>query len=287
MSRWSSLRKAFATTPDRARVYPATVAEIALARLLAGLDDGESLLVATGLTGTGKTLLAYRLLEQVGPRRRSILLTNSHLGSRSALLQACLFDLELPHEGKSEQELRLTLTAHLLETLTKQGSVVLVVDEAHHLDDDLLEELRLVGNLEAGGQPALQVVLIGLEVLEERLADPGLAAIQQRVGTWTRLEPLDLAEAIDYVTHLLRTASLDALDIVPEEVRAEVAEAANGIPRRLNLILREALRIADEIEADVVDIEMVHEALSRLGLEGVMEPEIRFDPEPEEGPLAA
>jgi len=298
MARWTASRRAFATTPDRSRVYPATVAEAALARLRAGLDDGEGVVALTGPAGTGKTLLVYRLLEGLGRDRRSVLLTNSHFADRSALLQACLFDLGLPHDGqgpsapRSEQDLRLTLTAHLLETLTKRGGVVLAVDEAHHLTDDQLEELRLLGNLEAGGRPALQVVLAGLPELDARLESGRLAALAQRLATRVRLDALDLAEAVDYQAHLLRTAGPTALEAVPDEVRLAVAAAARGVPRRMNQLLREALRVADECDADVADVEMVQEAAGRLGLVDLAEPEIRFDPLEEDGhgpddPLAA
>lgn len=287
MARWTALRRAFATTPDRSRVYAATTAEAALARLRAGLDDGEGVVALTGPAGTGKTLLVYRLLEGLGRERRSVLLTNSHFADRSALLQACLFDLGLPHDGRSEQDLRLTLTAHLLETLTKRGGVVLAVDEAHHLADDQLEELRLLGNLEAAGRPALQVVLAGLPELDARLESSRLAALAQRLATRVRLDALDLAEAVDYQAHLLRTAGPTGLDAVPDEVRLAVAAAAHGVPRRMNQLLREALRVADECDADVADVEMVQEAAGRLGLVDLAEPEIRFDPAPDDDPLAA
>jgi general secretion pathway protein A len=260
------LRKAFPTTPDRSCVYPATGAETALARLQAGLADGEGFLLLTGPAGTGKTLLVHRLLESLGRQRRSVLLTNSHFENRSALLQACLFDLELPHGDRSEQELRLTLTSHLLDTLTNRGSVILIVDEAQHLDADLLEELRLLGNLEAAGGHALQIVLVGLPEVDDHLAQPTLAALAQRLTTRVQLRPFDLLEAMDYSAHVLRTADSTALEVVPEEVREIVAEAAAGVPRRINQILREALRVADEVEAEVVDVEMIQEALVRLGL---------------------
>jgi len=240
------------------------MAEESLARLTDGLADGEGVLVLSGPPGTGKTLLVYRLLEALGRDRASILLPASRFANRAALLQACLFDLDLPYEGKSEQELRLALTAHLLEQLRQKGNVVLVADEAQHLGADLLEELRLLGNLEAGGRRAIQVVLVGLDDLAEML--PMLPALDQRITTRVRLEPLDPVEAIDYCTHLLRAAGPGAADVVGEEVREAVALAAGGVPRRMNQILREAIKIAQSCEADVVDVEMVQEALVRLGL---------------------
>ena len=138
------------------RLLPATGHERALARLLQGLADGEGVLLLTGDPGTGKTLLCHCLAERLGEERPTIFLTNSHFAHRAALFQALLFDLSLPYEGRGEQEMRLALTDHLLKTYAKGRSTVLLVDKAHHLSADLLEELRLLGNLEARAGKALR-----------------------------------------------------------------------------------------------------------------------------------
>ena len=153
-------QRPFPATPDPACYYPATSHERALARLLDGLADGEGVLVLTGTPGTGKTLLCHCLLERLGPGRSVAFLTNARADSRAGLLQAILYDLSLPYEGRSEQELRLTLTDHLLRGYEEGRNTLLVLDEAQHLTPDLLEELRLLGNLEARSGKALQVILV-------------------------------------------------------------------------------------------------------------------------------
>src|SRR5262245_35440666 len=109
-TRFGLRQRPFRPTPDGAHYYPATGHERALRRLLQALADVEGLVLLTGGPGTGKTLLGRCLLERLGPDLNSALLTNSHLHDRAALLQALLYDLSLPYEQRSEQELRLTLT---------------------------------------------------------------------------------------------------------------------------------------------------------------------------------
>src|SRR5262245_16875602 len=167
-------RRPFPNTPDASCYYPATSHEKALARLKMGLAEGEGVLLLLGEPGTGKTLLGHCLLERLGSSLRSAWVTNRHLADRTALLQAILFDLALPYQGRSEQEMRLALTEHLLQSFAAGGPTLLLVDEAHHLRPDVLEELRLLGNLEAGGGRALQVVLMGQPSLAENLRTPQL-----------------------------------------------------------------------------------------------------------------
>src|SRR5262245_58524714 len=160
-------QRPFRPSPDGGHYYPATAHEAAIDRLARALDDGEGMLLLTGGPGTGKTLLAQKLLERLGPEVETALVTNGHLASRSGLIQAILYDLGQPYHGRSEQELRLALTDHLLQTYQAGKRTVLVIDEAHHLSADLLEELRQLGNLEARGCQAVQVVLVGQPPLAE------------------------------------------------------------------------------------------------------------------------
>src|SRR5262249_26665647 len=188
-------RRAFPATPDHACYYPATSHERALTRLTQGLADGEGALVLTGAPGTGKTLLCHALLDRLGEGVSSAFLTNGHVGDRAGLLQAILFDLGLPYQDRTEQELRLALTEHLLQTFQEGKRTLLLVDEAHLLGPEHLEELRLLGNLEGCGSKAVQVVLVGQPGLRDTLQAPELASLRQRCGGRVSLEPLDGHEA--------------------------------------------------------------------------------------------
>jgi general secretion pathway protein A len=260
-------RRPFPATPDASCYYPSTSHERGLARLQQGLADGEGALLLTGLPGTGKTLLCHCLLDRLG-EVASVFLTNSHFPDRAALLQAVLFDLSLPHEKRSEQEMRLALTDHLLKSYAGGKRTLLIVDEAHHLPADLLEELRLLGNLEAHGARAVQVLLLGQPPLRDTLARPELASLRQRLAVRAGLEPLDLQESADYLLHHLRAAGGRPEHILQDEALEVLARGCHGIPRLLNQAGHQALTLAAEAGADGVDAEAALEALTLLGLPG-------------------
>ncbi len=260
-------QRPFPATPDGSCYYPATTHERALARLGDGLADGEGVLTLTGPPGTGKTLLGRLLLERLPEGTPTALLTHTHFGSRSALLQALLFDLGLPRDAKGEQELRLALTEHLLEVLAADRSAVVLVDEAQHLEPDHLEELRLLGNLESSVGKAVQVVLVGQPALLEHLARPELAVLRQRVAVRAALEPLPLQEAADYLLHHVRVAGGRPEALFSDEALEILARGSGGVPRLLNHAAKQALALAAEAGNGQVDAEAALESLARIGLE--------------------
>ena len=272
----------FPTTPDGSRYYPATYHEIALSRVLQGLDYGEGLLAVTGEAGSGKTLLGHCLLERLDEKTQTIFLTHGEFGCRIGLLQSILFELSLPYQGFSEQELRLALTEHLLHTYASGRKTLLVVDEAQHLSAELFEELRLLSNLEARTGKAVQIVLLGQPKLAEVLDSPEMSAFRQRVTTFITLEPLEVHESADYVIQHLKHAGCQSLPgpgvsfPFTDEALQHLVEACRGIPRLLNHSAHQALWLAHEQGARQADLEAVMEALAQLGV-SVEEEDETFD----------
>jgi type II secretory pathway predicted ATPase ExeA len=266
-TRFGLRRRPFPNTPDASCYYPATSHEKALARLRLGLAEGEGVLLLLGEPGTGKTLLCHSLLERLGGSVHSAAVTNSHLKDRAALLQAILYDLALPYQGRSEQEMRLALTEHLLQSFAAGGPTLLLIDEAHHLTLELLEELRLLGNLESGGGRALQIVLIGQSSLADKLRQPALASLRQRIAIRAELQPLETQEAADYLLHHLRLAGARPDELFSDEALETLARACGGVPRLLNQAAHQCLAVALEAGLTQVDAEVALEALSVLGLE--------------------
>ncbi|HEV3202939.1 MAG TPA: AAA family ATPase [Gemmataceae bacterium] len=253
---------------DSAWYYPATTHEQALARLRQAIQEEEGLVLVTGEPGTGKTMLLQCLLERMGPETTSAFLTNSHFADRSSFYQAILFDLSLCYERHSEQEMRLALTDFVLTQYRNGQRLLLLVDEAQNLDLDLLEEIRLLSNLEAGVHKAIQVVLAGQPGLLEMLARPELASLSQRLAVRIPLEPLGLEETADYIFHHLRRAGGRPESIFSDEGLEVVARGSRGIPRLINQITHQALFLAFETGCNTVDAEAALEALALLGLEG-------------------
>ncbi len=259
-------QRPFPATPDPALYYPATSHERAIARLLGGLADGEGVLTLTGAPGTGKTLLCHCLLERLGSGKNITFLTNGRAGSRAGLLQAILYDLSLPYEGRGEQELRLALTEHLLKSYEQGRSTLLILDEAQDLTPDLLEELRLLGNLESRSGKAFQLVLVGQPALLNMLRRPELAALWQRVAIRAEIEPLPVQEAADYLLHHVRVAGGKPERLFADEALELLSRQTGGVPRLLNQAAHQALRLAAEAGTGQVDAEAALEALAMLGL---------------------
>jgi type II secretory pathway predicted ATPase ExeA len=256
----------FPPTPDAALYYPATIHESALAALKRGIAEDEGFVLLSGVPGAGKTLLGYVLLESLGEKSDNAFLTNSHFADRTALLQAILYDLGLPHEGRSEQNLRLRLTDHLLKNCGQERRTVVVIDEAHHLTADLLEELRLLANLEAGHGKAVQFVLLAQPNILQTLAQPGLEALSQRIAVRPELHALEVEEAYDYLLHHLRLAGAKPEKAFDDTALEAIARGARGVPRLLNQAAHQAMTLAEEGELTKVDAEAALEALSMLGL---------------------
>jgi type II secretory pathway predicted ATPase ExeA len=266
-TRFGLKRRPFPATPDDALYYPATGHEAALATLAKAIGDDEGVALLSGAPGTGKTLLGQCLCQRLGPDSDCAFLPNSHCADRTALFQALLYDFQQPYEAGTEQILRLRLIDYLLKNRGAGRRSIVIVDEAQHLSVDLLEELRLLGNLEAAGTKAVQMVLLAQPSLFEKLARPELASLRQRLRARTEATPLGVEEAIDYLLHHLRQAGGKPETIIDEAGLEVLARGAQGVPRLLNQAGHQALLLAHTADLSLVDAEAAMEALGVLGLE--------------------
>ncbi|MCS6978045.1 MAG: AAA family ATPase [Gemmatales bacterium] len=266
LSHFGLTDRPFRPTADTPFYYPATGHEIALARLRQALALDEGFAVLTGETGLGKTLLLHRLIAQTEEEQHVLFVTNAHFGTAAGLYQTLLFDFGLPYEGRSEHELRLLTTEQILRTFESGRRVLLVMDEAQHLTPHLLEELRLLSNLETSEAKVVQIVLAGLPMLAEMIRRPGLIALQQRIRTRIELCPLDRHESADYVAHQIRVAGGRPEQVFSEEALEMLARACRGVPRLLNHAADLAMQLAAAGEMATVDAEAVADALHDLGL---------------------
>ena len=257
-------RRPFSATPDANCFIPLESHQGALDALAVSCERGQGIGVLTGEAGLGKSLVGLRLAFEMQPTFATAFLGHSAYATRRALLQAILFELNRPYDRKAEQELRLDLAAALRSLRSEKQGFVLIVDEAHRLSLPLLDEIRLLTLLSSDGEPLVRAVLLGDRNLEERLADPELAAFNQRVCCQVDLSPLSQAESLEYLSSNLEFAGADVEEIFNEDALTFLAKAADGVPRCLNHLADHSLLLAYVTERRPITVEVVREALDDL-----------------------
>ncbi len=257
-------RRPFSATPDANCFVPLETHQGVLDALAVSCERGQGIGVLTGEAGLGKSLVGLRLAFELQPTFATAFLGHSAYATRRALLQAILFELNRPYERMGEQELRLELTSALKSLRPERQGFVLIVDEAHRLSVPLLDEVRLLTLLAEGGEPLARVVLIGNRDLEERLADPELAAFNQRICCQVDLAPLTQVESLEYLSANLEFAGGEVEEIFTEEAVTFLAKAADGVPRCLNHLADHSLLLAFVTERRPVSADVVREALDDL-----------------------
>jgi general secretion pathway protein A len=255
-------RNPFDLTPDPAFLFPTKRHNEALAALYYGVRRHKGFIVLTGEVGTGKTLL-LRCLLQLFKNTKDLsyaYVFNSRL-SPTEFLQYVVSDFKLPAAGKNKGELLLELCNHVVARGLNKLTTVLIVDEAHHLSADTLEELRLLTNLETIDDKLLQIVLVGQPELDQKLDSVRLRQLKQRIAFRSCLSPLDLKETKEYVEWRLHVAGANssASILFPEQTIAAVYRHSRGLPRVINTICENSLITAYATQVRSVSPGIVHE----------------------------
>jgi general secretion pathway protein A len=236
-------RNPFELSPDPSFLFPTSRHNEALAALYYGVRRQKGFVVMTGEVGTGKTLLVRCLLQLLrGTNVAYAYVFNSRLSS-AEFLQYVAGDFGMAASGKTKSELLLELGSFLVARHQKRLTTLLVVDEAHHLSAEVLEEIRLLTNLETTHGKLLQILLVGHPELDEKLDSVELRQLKQRIALRSHLLPLDLEETRGYIQRRLQFAGANshASTIFSEETLAEVYRYSGGLPRLINTICENAL----------------------------------------------
>lgn len=256
----------FGTSPDPRFLYMMPHTREALACLEYGISARKGFTVLTGEVGTGKTTLLRRALSSFNGRRVSTAFVFNPRLEPMDFLEFVLADFGIVAQTKTKSGMLLQLNRWLIERFRMEETCVVVVDEAQNLSWELMEEIRLLTNLETSSEKLLQIVLSGQPELEEKLKHPSVRQLRQRVALWCRTQALSESQTHAYVGERLRIAgatrplfTLDALDLVHRYSR--------GIPRIINLLCEHALIVAYVEQVEEVSAQMVEGVAQELELE--------------------
>lgn len=258
-------------------VYPSHEHQEALAHLRYGIENLEPFVLITGEVGTGKTTALFEALAGLQTRVSVALLINSALTRDELIEEICLrFGVVVPPPATKPQAMA-QLERHLLALRGRGERALLLLDEAQNFTHELLEEIRLLSNLEASGEKLLQILLVGQPELEAKLLRPELRQLRQRIGVHYRLRPLNVAETERYIHHRVGVAGGDAPRVFPAETCGEVHAVTNGIPREINQVCAQAMLDAYVDSAPSVTPKHVRAAAQETTFQSVL-PASETDP---------
>jgi general secretion pathway protein A len=266
-------RNPFEISPDPSFLFPTKRHNEALAALYYGVRRRKGFVVMTGEVGTGKTLLVRCLLQLLNHSNVSYAYVFNSRLSPLDFLQYVALDFEIPSPGKSKSELLLQLSNFLIARHRKNLTTVLVVDEAHHLSAEVLEEIRLLTNLETAQGKLLQILLVGQPELDEKLDSVELRQLKQRIVLRSHLAPLEPEEAAGYIQRRLELAGAPQADaLFPRETVGRVFRHSRGIPRLINTVCENALISAYARQSPMVTPDIIDEVAADLRLNVVHTP---------------
>lgn len=255
----------FSITPDPRFYFDTPSCREAMAGLRYGVEGRRGFIVITGEPGTGKTRLVKDYLQRANASIRAAFI-NTPILTVTQLLRLALIDLRIAPCSQDRGELTLQLKDFLLEQYKKQHVVALLVDEAQHLSDEVLEELRLLSNLETNEDKLLQIVLVGQPELEQRLGQPELRQVMQRVALRCRLERLEAQEVSLYIQARLKAVGFKEKALFDAKAVETIVRYSNGNPRLINLICECALLNCYGLSKKTVSTEIIEEVACDLHL---------------------
>ena len=257
----------FNVTPDSQFVYLGEHHREALAQLLYGIQEKKGFIVLTGEVGTGKTTLIHYLLDRLNHgdmQTQTAFLFNPKL-SVDDFIAYILKDLDISVDGGTKGDHLHLLHENLIQAYKNEQRSILIIDEAQGLNPELLEEIRLLSNLETAKSKLIQIILVGQPELDQTLLQKGFRQLRQRVNMRYHLPPLSETETREYVEKRMRIAGATK-GIFTKRAFRDIYRWSRGIPRLINILCDNALLIGYAQEQRVVDRPIIREAAKDLHL---------------------
>ena len=259
--------KPFNVTSDPNFLFLSRVHKEAFSHLLYGIKERKGFLEITGEIGAGKTTLCRALLNHLDSKTKSAFIFNSTLPNMQ-LFQTILEDFGLSVEKKTKAAMLRQFNNFLLEELSKNNNVVLIIDEAQNLKNSVLEELRILSNLETEKEKLFQMILVGQPQLRDKINSPNLEQLKQRISVRFHITPLENDEVGEYIYHRLKIAGSSGDINFSDTALGAIYEYSNGIPRIINKVCDKALLCAYVIETKDIDLSIVERCIQEI--EGVV-----------------
>lgn len=267
------LRPPFEMTPDPSLLFLGEAHREGLATLVYGVKSGKGFVMLTGEVGTGKTTLVHALLGQLDAQTRSAFIFNPRLNPLD-FFRVLFEELEIEPPGRTKAEYLLALNQFLIERLEKNEKTLLIVDEAQNLSAEMLEEIRLLSNLETPRSKLIQIMLVGQPELKEMLRRPELRQLRQRIALAHHLRPFDAEELEDYVEQRLRKSGYTGRRLFKKSALKELFQVTDGTPRLINSVCDSAMLLGYAKQKSVIDQALIREVAEDLEL---VDPDRRGD----------
>ena len=253
----------FSTTPDPRFFYASAKHREALACLLYAVEQRKGFALVSGEVGAGKSMLCRAALERLGDQVDTALIVHTLLTAKQ-FFQAVCAEMGIAVKGKSKFELIRSIRDYLVDRQQMNRNVVLLIDEAQNLTRTVLEEIRLLGNLETASQKLIQILLIGQPELRGVIALPELRQLNQRITVKFHLGTLSREDVSGYIDHRLQVAGYTGETLLDGDAKEEVYHFSGGVPRLVNVVCDQALLEAYVNERQHVGKETIRKVLAEM-----------------------
>jgi general secretion pathway protein A len=254
----------FDITPNPRFMFYSAKHREAYNHLLYGLRERKGFVQLTGEVGAGKTTLCRAMLEQLDPQHYATALILNPVMSADELIKAIAIEFGLPVSCLDRLDTISVINEFLLQQVERGKDTVLIIDEAQDLTDELLEQVRLLSNLETDDRKLLQIVLMGQPELRDRLNNPRLRQLRQRITVRYHLPPLTRHEVSQYVQHRLQVSGGNGVPYFTRPALWRVYRYTQGIPRLVNAVCDKALLAGFVAQREKIDFRLVSRAVREL-----------------------